>query len=431
MNMVELIAKKRDGEHHTLEEIAYIVRGLSSIPDYQISAWLMAVCFQGMDAGETTALTLEMARSGDRLDLSRIRGFPVDKHSTGGVGDTTTLISVPLAAACGAPVVKMSGRSLSHTGGTLDKLWAIPGMRTELAHEALLAQVRRIGCALVGQSGDLCPADKRLYALRDVTATVGSLPLIAASIMSKKIAAGCKALVLDVKCGNGALLTNAEDTMSLARRMVDIGTLAGMRTVALVTDMSQPLGTHIGNALEVKEAIDTLSGRLRGPLADISLTLAAHMVSLSLGIGLTEAASRVERALSSGDGLVKLTELISAQGGDARVCGNTGLLPTCARIQTLVAQRSGFIISYDTPAIGRAAQALGAGRERVEDIIDSSVGLILHKRVGDRVTKGDPLFDAHIGLRGSVDSALALLSQSVVIGDTPPTTPPLILSVVS
>ena len=345
-------------------------------------------------------MTLSMAESGRMADLSGVGGVCVDKHSTGGVGDTTTLVLAPLVAACGGKVAKMSGRGLGHTGGTIDKLESIPGLRTGLSMEQFVGQVARIGCAVTAQSGDLAPADKALYALRDVTGTVGSLPLIVSSIMSKKIAAGCGAIVLDVKTGSGAILHRLEDSVELARQMAEVGRLAGRPTSALVTGMDQPLGTHVGNALEVKEAIDVLAGRAGGRLLEVSLRLGAMMLTAS-GVFPAEAEARtaLEAALADGRGLAKLREMIEAQGGDGRVCEDVSLLPRAARIVPVPSPADGYVVRMDTAARGMASQRLGAGRTRKEDAVDPAVGLVMAVELGQRVEAGAPLAYLHVGGR--------------------------------
>ncbi|MBR4081772.1 MAG: thymidine phosphorylase, partial [Clostridia bacterium] len=386
MNMIEIITKKKLGQPLTREEITYFALGAadSSIPEYQLGAMLMAIRLNGMNAQETTDLTLAMRDSGDVCDLSAIPGVKVDKHSTGGVGDTTTLILAPLVAACGVPVAKMSGRGLGHTGGTLDKLESISGLSVSLTEEAFVRQVNDIGLAVIGQTASLAPADKTLYALRDVTSTVDSLPLIASSIMSKKLASGADAIVLDVKTGSGALMETVDDAIALAKTMVDIGTLAKKPVRAIVTGMGQPLGTHIGNALEVKEAIDVLSGRVTGDLLEISLLLGSHMLVVNGRAGnVDEARALLIDALHSGAGLQKLRELIAAQGGDAACVDDTSLLPQPAVIRKVCCGFSGWIGDMDTEALGYAAQGMGAGRMQKTDTIDYSVGYVLHVRTGD------------------------------------------------
>ena len=423
MTAVDIIAKKRDGASLSGEEIAWFTRGIAdgSIGDEQAAALLMAIRICGMDARETADLSLAMAASGETADLSSIPGIKVDKHSTGGVGDTTTLIAVPLAAACGVKVAKMSGRSLGHTGGTLDKLWSIPGTRTDFSIAELIEMVNRVGCAVVGQTGELAPADKRLYAIRDITATVDSLPLIASSILSKKIAAGADAIVLDVKCGSGALMKAEEDARALAQAMVDIGKHAGRQILAVVTDMSQPLGTHVGNALEVREAIDVLAGRAEGPLLEVSLHLAALMTRMG-GVAQDHdtALLLVREALDSGAGLRKLGEMIAAQGGDARVADDPDRLPKAGMEVPVLAERSGYIASMECDEIGLAAQLLGAGRARKEDAVDPAVGIVMNVRIGDCVEKGQPLAHLHAQDRQSAMRAAAALLAAVHIGEHKP-----------
>lgn len=435
MRMVDLIRKTKHGEALTAEEIRFLVGGVASgsIPDYQISAWAMAVCFSGLTAAETASLTLEMARSGDLVDLSAIRGVKVDKHSTGGVGDKTTLILAPLVAACGVPVAKMSGRGLGHTGGTIDKLEAIPGFRTELTREEFFAQVNGIGAAVIGQSGNIAPADKKLYALRDVTGTVDSIPLIASSVMSKKIAAGADAIVLDVKFGSGAFMKTAEEAIRLAEAMVAIGTEVGRRTVALITDMDQPLGRLIGNALEVREAIDVLRGEGPDDLRELCLELGSHMLVLGgQAAGETDARARLEQALADGSALSKLAQLIAAQGGDAAVAERPELLPQAAARAAVLAEADGFVHGIDAEAIGIAAMTLGAGRAAKDDKIDYAVGIELVAKRGDRVRRGDTLAVLHARENGAAaEEARALALAAYAMGDEPPAAQPLVHAVVS
>ncbi|WP_163855649.1 pyrimidine-nucleoside phosphorylase [Paenibacillus elgii] len=408
MRTVDIIHSKRDGKELSSEEIAFLVEGYTKgeIPDYQMSAWAMAVYFNGMSARETADLTLAMARSGDQVDLSSIHGIKVDKHSTGGVGDTTTLIVGPLVAAAGIPVAKMSGRGLGHTGGTIDKLEAIPGFAVERTTEQFLAQVREIGLAVVGQTGNLTPADKKLYGLRDVTATVESIPLIASSIMSKKIASGADAIVLDVKTGRGAFMKSLDDSIKLAQAMVDIGTEVGRETVAVITNMDEPLGPSIGNSLEVLEAIDTLSGRGPAELTEICLELAAHMVRLGgKAEGEAEAKELVTRLLESGEALAKLKQFIAAQGGDALVAEDPARLPQATRRVDVPAPEEGYVAAIDAEALGITAMLLGAGRATKEDKIDLAVGIKLFKRVGDPVKKGEPLAELYINREDSAETA--------------------------
>ncbi|MEG2859801.1 MAG: thymidine phosphorylase, partial [Clostridia bacterium] len=422
MNPVDMIARKRDGYALTTDEIEAFVRGTTdqSFKDYQLSAMLMAIYLRGMDARETVDLTMAMARSGDMLDLGAIDGVKVDKHSTGGVGDTTTLILAPLVAACGAKVAKMSGRGLGHTGGTLDKLEAIPGFSVTLTETQFIRQVTDIGLAVIGQTAALAPADKTLYALRDVTATVGCLPLIVSSILSKKIASGADVVVLDVKTGSGALMPTLDQSLALARAMVDIGNRTGRKFSALVTDMDQPLGLKIGNALEVSEAIEVLSGVTQGPLREVSLALGAQML---LGAGIVpNAQAGVQMLLDklqSGAGLEKLSQMIAHQGGDARVVEDTRRLPTALTREMCRAPRAGYVARMYTDAIGNAARVLGAGRIRKEDAIDPAVGLVMQVRLGDYVHAGDPLCEMHLGARSNADAARLALSGAIVLSDEP------------
>lgn len=434
MDMIGIIENKKQGRALSEEEIDFFARGAAqgSIPDYQLAALLMAIRLMGMTPEETATLTLAMARSGDMADLSAIPGRTVDKHSTGGVGDTTTLVLAPLVAACGAPVAKMSGRGLGHTGGTLDKLESIPGFRVELSQTEFIEQVKRVGCAVIGQSKNLAPADKALYALRDVTATVDSLPLIASSIMSKKLASGAGAIVLDVKTGSGAIMRTLEESIDLARAMVDIGALTGRPTVAVVTGMAEPLGSHVGNALEVKEAIDILAGRAKGPLLEVSLTLGSHMLmAAGRAADLSQAENLLQNALASGAGLKKLQEMIKAQGGDGRVCGDVSLLPRAKVIRPVPAPKSGFVSAMDTDRLGYCAQRMGAGRARKEDQIDPAVGFVIQKRIGDKVERGEPLAILHARDEDSAKAAGETLRGHIMIGDSPVTPEPLIWAVVT
>ena len=420
--MLEIIERKKLGGELSREQIRFFAEAAArkSVPDYQLSALLMAIRLNGMTEEETTELTLAMRDTGDTADLSSIPGIKVDKHSTGGVGDTTTLVLAPLVAACGAPVAKMSGRGLGHTGGTLDKLESIPGLRVSLTEEEFIRQVREIGVAVVGQTGTLAPADKTLYALRDVTSTVDCIPLIVSSILSKKLAAGSDAIVLDVKTGSGALMQTLEDSIELARMMVRVGTLAGKPTLALISGMDQPLGTHVGNALEVKEAIDILAGRGGGDLREVSLTLGGHMLMLA-GKAKTheEAVGMLEKALESGAGLRKLKEMISAQGGDPAVCDDPGLLPQAPVKKTIVCGREGYVLGMDTMALGMAAQAMGAGRLKVDDAIDYAAGFILKVRIGDRVSADTPLCELHARNEADAERAEAAVRRAIRWSDAP------------
>jgi pyrimidine-nucleoside phosphorylase len=399
MRTVDIIQKKRDGETLSTEEISFLVQGYSNgdIPDYQMSAWAMAVFFNGMTAKETADLTLAMARSGDQADLSSISGTKVDKHSTGGVGDTTTLILAPLVAAAGVPVAKMSGRGLGHTGGTIDKLEALTGFRVELTKEQFLKQVNDIGVAVISQSGNMTPADKKLYGLRDVTATVESIPLIASSIMSKKIASGADAIVLDVKTGSGAFMKTLEESIQLAQAMVDIGEQVGRETVAVITNMDEPLGLAIGNALEVREAMDTLRGEGPDDLTELCLMLCAHMIHLGgKAASYEEARAITEKLLREGKGTEKLKKLISTQGGNEAMVDRPELLPTAEYQVQVAALEDGIVSHIDAEGLGVTAMMLGAGRATKEDQIDLAVGIVLKKKVGDRVAAGEPLAELHM-----------------------------------
>ncbi|MBE5796586.1 MAG: thymidine phosphorylase [Clostridiales bacterium] len=434
MNMIEIITKKKLGQPLTREEITFFARGAAdgSIPDYQLAALLMAIRLNGMTPQETTDLTLAMRDSGDVCDLSAIPGVKVDKHSTGGVGDTTTLVLAPLVAACGVPVAKMSGRGLGHTGGTLDKLESVPGLSVSLTEEQFVEQVKELGLAVIGQTASLAPADKTLYALRDVTATVDSLPLIASSIMSKKLASGADAIVLDVKTGSGALMETVEDSIALAQAMVDIGTLSGKPVRAIVTGMDQPLGTHIGNALEVKEAIDVLSGRVTGDLLEVSLLLGSHMLVASGRTQDTDAArTMLLSALRTGSGLSRLKGMIAMQGGDEACVLDTSLLPQPAVIRPVKVGREGYIARMDAEALGYAAQAMGAGRVQKTDEIDPSVGYILPVRIGDRVTPDTTLCTLYARSEEDAAKAEAAIRAAITIGDKPVDRPPLCYAVVT
>ena len=433
MNPCDIIRKKRMGQKLTEMEIRAFVDGVvdGSFADYQISALLMAICINGMTDRETLALTLAMAKSGDTLDLSDIPGVKADKHSTGGVGDTTSLILVPLVAACGVKMAKMSGRGLGFTGGTLDKLESIPGMRIDLDNAAFRRQVTDVGCAIIGQTATLAPADKTLYALRDVTATVDSLPLVVSSILSKKLAAGCDVVVLDVKTGSGAIMDTYEKSLKLAQTMVRIGNLSGKRFSALITDMDQPLGNYVGNALEVEEAVDVLAGRTKGDLLEVSLTLGAHILRSAGKVDSVPAGMDMLRAkIENGEGLRKLAEMIAAQGGDPRVTEDTSLLPKAKAKVELRADEAGYVQSIRTSDVGNAAKRLGAGREHKTDPLDLSVGVVMHKRVGDPVRRGDVLCTLHVGEHSDRIGAYNLLRRAIRIGPEPVQKPALIRAVV-
>ena len=392
MTALDVIREKRDGQAHSDEAIAFLVKGASdgTIPDYQLAAWLMAVRLRGMTDHETTRLTLAMAASGRQLDLSSIPGRKVDKHSTGGVGDKATLVVAPLVAAAGVPVAKLSGRALGHSGGTLDKLEAIPGFQVDLSIERFTQQVRRIGIAIAGQTADMVPADKVFYALRDTTATVDSVPLIASSVMSKKLAAGADAILLDVKCGRGAFVATLPEAEELARSLVTLGTNAGRETVAYITDMEQPLGRAVGNALEVREAIDTLAGHGPAELEALSLRLGAEMIRMAGHRG-----ADLARHLHDGSALRKFAELIQAQGGDPHVTDDPARLPTAPVQQPVPAPRAGVVASADALEIALAGKSLGAGRDRKDAPIDLAVGIVLQKKIGDSVAAGEPLAVIH------------------------------------
>ncbi len=433
MRAVDVIRKKRDGQALGRAEIDAFIAGATAgfWPDYQTSALLMAVVLRGMTAEETAWLTAAMVRSGEQLDLSDLPGPKVDKHSTGGVGDKTSLVLAPLAAACGAVVPMMSGRGLGHTGGTLDKLEAIPGFRVGLGLAEFRAALRDVGCALIGQTADIAPADRKLYALRDVTATVESIPLITASILSKKVAEGIEALVMDVKCGRGAFMKARGDARRLAESLVAIGRANGVRTEALLTAMDAPLGRAAGNALEVIEAIEALKGRGPRDLEDLSVALAARLLRLG-GLAATdaEAEAKVRAALASGRGVEKFRQIIARQGGDPRVIDDYARLPAAPHRRVVEADRTGFVASLDAELVGRATMLLGAGRDRVEDTIDPAVGAVVRVKPGDAVRPGQPILELHYREAGQLDAALALVRAACVIADGPPAPQPLILETI-
>lgn len=393
MRMYDLIEKKKQGQPLTREEIHQMIEGFvaGEIPDYQMSAMLMAIYFRGMNEEEITYLTLEMAHSGDTVDLSAIDGIKVDKHSTGGVGDKTTLVIGPLVASLGVKVAKMSGRGLGHTGGTIDKLEAIPGMQTSIPKEEFFRIVNETGIAVIGQSGNMVPADKKLYALRDVTATVDSVPLIASSIMSKKLAAGSDGIVLDVKTGSGAFMKTLEDSITLAKEMVTIGTGAGRRCCALITDMDVPLGRAVGNSLEVIEAVKTLKNQGPADLTEVCLQLAANMLYLAGKGDIQQCYQMAKEQLENGSGLKTLAEMVKAQGGDESYIWNTDRFKRATYSHEVLAKEDGYVVHIDTERCGIASVMLGAGRSRKEDEIDFSAGIYLHKKYGDFVKKGDVL----------------------------------------
>ncbi|MDH4139455.1 MAG: thymidine phosphorylase [Coriobacteriia bacterium] len=417
----QLIEVKRDGRAHSAEEIDRIILGYSSgqVPDYQMSAWLMAAYLNGLDAEETVAMTDAMVRSGRVVDLSSIPGVKVDKHSTGGVADTTTLVLGPLVAACGVPVAKMSGRGLGHTGGTLDKLESIPGFRIELTPEEFVAQVRNVGLAVIAQSPDVDPADKLMYALRDVTATVPSIPLIVGSIISKKVAGGADAILLDVKLGSGAFMKTEDDARALAAEMTRVGRALGRDVRCVLSDMDQPLGMAVGNALEVREGIETLHGEGPEALTDLCLDLGARMLVLGRVAEDPKAArAMVTKALESGEALEAFARWIGAQGGDPRVTEEPGLLELSRESREVLSAKSGYLAAYDAEGVGRAAMLLGAGRERKDDEIDPGAGLLLDARVGDAIKEGDRLATLYAATEARLDAGEALLAASVSIGET-------------
>lgn len=432
MRMVDIIEKKRDGKSLSKEEIEFFIKGYTNgdIPDYQASSLAMAIFFQDMNDEERAALTMAMVNSGDVIDLSKINGIKVDKHSTGGVGDTTTLVLAPLVAAVGVPVAKMSGRGLGHTGGTIDKLESIKGFHVEISEEDFIKLVNENQVAVIGQSGNLTLADKKLYALRDVTGTVNSIPLIASSIMSKKIAAGADAIVLDVKTGNGAFMKTLEDAEALAHAMVSIGNNVGRNTMAIISDMSQPLGRAIGNALELKEAIDTLNGKGPEDLTELVLTLGSQMVVLANRANtLEEARQLLNEAIENGSALEKFKTFLENQGGDASVVDAPELLPTATYQIEYKAQSSGVVSELIANEIGVASMMLGAGRQTKEDEIDLSVGIVLNKKVGDVVKEGESLLTIHSN-RENVDDVIKKLDESIEI-QAQATTPTLIHKIIT
>ncbi|HWQ45334.1 MAG TPA: thymidine phosphorylase [Longilinea sp.] len=433
MRAVDIIIKKRDGGELNSAEINWFVQGFTrgEIPDYQAAAWAMAVLLRGMTDRETTDLTLAMANSGERMDLSSVVKIAVDKHSTGGVGDKTTLVVEPIVAACGLPVGKMSGRGLGFSGGTLDKMESIPGYRVNLSREEFLEQLRTHGLVLTGQSGDLAPADGKFYALRDVTGTVPAVPLIASSVMSKKIAAGAQAIVLDVKTGNGAFMETIEEARRLARLMVSIGTLSGRKVVGLLSDMNQPLGEAVGNALELKEAIDTLHNGGPADFREHCLVVASHMLMIGeKAADLGSARKLAETALVDGRAWQQFRDLVKIQGGDVRYVDEPQRLAVAPIIEELKASRLGYLAVVHARTIGETSVELGAGREKKGDPIDHAVGIIVHHKVGDKVEKGDVLFTIHANDRPKFEHALQRLEKAVVFSDVPVQPLPLFYDVV-
>ena len=414
MRMYDIIDRKKNGEELTKSEIEYFVGGFTrgEIPDYQASALLMAIWFCGMNDRELADLTLSMAHSGDMINLDAVDGFTVDKHSTGGVGDKTTLIVAPAVAACGGKVAKMSGRGLGFTGGTIDKLESIPGFNTSVGEKKFIDNVNKIGLCIAGQTGEIAPADKKIYALRDVTATVDSIPLIASSIMSKKLAAGSKGIVLDVKCGSGAFMKTYEDAKLLAEKMTAIGQRAGRKTVALITNMDIPLGRAVGNALEVKEAVKILKNEQKDELYEVSVALAAHMLSLVNSKDIYECEKMVRLAIENGSALEKLKEAVDAQGGDISYIDDTSKFIDASVCIEYKAEKGGYINKIDAQKIGRASVLLGAGREKKDDVIDFGAGIYLCKKTGDEVREGDTVARLYTNKNEYADSALAVIKEA-------------------
>ena len=412
--MYDIIDRKKNGEELTKSEIEYFVGGFTrgEIPDYQASALLMAIWFCGMNDRELADLTLSMAHSGDMINLDAVDGFTVDKHSTGGVGDKTTLIVAPAVAACGGKVAKMSGRGLGFTGGTIDKLESIPGFNTSVGEKEFIENVNKIGLCIAGQTGEIAPADKKIYALRDVTATVDSIPLIASSIMSKKLAAGSKGIVLDVKCGSGAFMKTYEDAKLLAEKMTAIGQRAGRKTVALITNMDIPLGRAVGNALEVKEAVKILKNEQKDELYEVSVALAAHMLSLVNSKDIYECEKMIRLAIENGSALEKLKEAVDAQGGDISYIDDTSKFIDASVCIEYKAEKSGYINKIDAQKIGRASVLLGAGREKKDDVIDFGAGIYLCKKTGDEVREGDTVARLYTNKNEYADSALAVIKEA-------------------
>lgn len=429
MRMYDIIINKRNGRELLKEEIEFFINGYTKqqIPDYQVSALLMAIYFQGMTESETLHLTMAMAHSGEMLDLSGIKGVKIDKHSTGGVGDKTTLVLTPMVAACGIPVAKMSGRGLGHTGGTIDKLESFEGFSTGITPTEFIDNVNRIGIAIMGQTADLAPADKMLYALRDVTGTVDNLPLVASSIMSKKLAAGADAIVLDIKAGSGAFMKKETEAFDLAREMVRIGNNAGRKTIGVVSDMNQPLGWAVGNALEVKEAIDTLKGNGPEDLLELCMTLGSHMLILGQKAETVEdARAKLKATIQDGSALQKMADFIKAQGGNPDAVFHTLLLPQAEIIQSVTAPQEGYVVHIDCEKIGICSLILGGGRETKESVIDLSVGIVLQKKIGDYVRKGETLAILHANSQEKAIEAEQKFLDAFLISEEKPEKPVLI-----
>ncbi|HHV98651.1 MAG TPA: pyrimidine-nucleoside phosphorylase [Clostridiaceae bacterium] len=433
MRMYDIIAKKRDGKELSYEELKFFIDGYckGTIPDYQASAMLMAMYLKGMSPKETADMTVLMANSGERIDLSPIKGIKVDKHSTGGVGDKVTLIVAPIVAACGVPVAKMSGRGLGHTGGTIDKLESIPGFRTSVSREEFISNVQQIGICIAGQTSNLAPADKKLYALRDVTATVNSIPLIASSIMSKKIASGANKIVLDVKTGSGAFMKTLDESIALSKTMVEIGKRAGIETVAVITDMDIPLGNTIGNALEVKEALNTLKGRGPRDLETISFEIAARMLELAGKGDMEHCREEVRNAVYDGSALKKFAAMVKRQGGESEVVNDENILGKAEFTRDIVSDKSGYIESIKTNLLGTASMVLGAGRETKDSDIDHLAGIVLHRKTGAKVEKGEVIATLHTNNEEKLKEAEALLRDAYVISNWRPDTRSLILAFVN
>ncbi len=432
MRMYDIIAKKRDGLELNHSEMEFFIKGCTSgdIPDYQTAALLMAIYLNGMSDAELLDMTLAMRDSGRIADFSGIEGHTVDKHSTGGVGDKTTMIVVPMAAALGCKIVKMSGRGLGHTGGTVDKLESVPGFRTALTHEEIVRSVNEIGACMIGHSDDLAPADKKLYYLRDVTATVSSLPLIASSIMSKKLACGSDCILLDVKFGSGALMSDMSEAVSLASEMVKIGKSAGKRTAAVLTNMDVPLGYAVGNSLEVEEAVRILRGEQKGDLYEISIELTAHMAHLASGLPMTECRRLSVEVIDNGTAFEKLKEIIAAQGGDTTVIDDTSLLPKARFSCDIKAEATGYIAHMNTQKIGEISMILGAGRAVKEDVIDHAAGILLRKKTGDAVTQGDVIATLYTNDSEKILESVMAYESVVTYSEVPPEVPPLIYDVI-
>lgn len=432
MRMYDIIENKRNGKELSDEEINFFIKGYTdgSIPDYQASALAMAIYFKGMTDREIVTLTLAMAHSGDTVDLSRYGDKSVDKHSTGGVGDKTSLIVAPIVSYLGGKVTKMSGRGLGHTGGTVDKLEAIPGYKTTLTEDEFIKQIDTVGMAIIGQSGNLTPADKKLYALRDVTATVDSIPLITSSIMSKKIAAGSHNIVLDVKLGSGAFMKTLPEAEKLAGEMVNIGKMAGRNVAAVITDMDTPLGSNIGNALEIQEAIAVLKNEVHNDLREVSITLATQMVKLCFGINETEAEKRVIETLDSGKAYEQMKKWVAAQGGDIKYIENPELFPKAEYAYDVLSEQDGFINKMNTEQIGIVSVILGAGREKKGDKIDFSAGIVLHKKTGEEVKKGEVLATLYTNNEAALKDAEKQYKQALTVSSEKTARPPLVYKII-